>query len=366
MSRKSHGLSKKPEYQTWKNLTRKRGPGCCEGWKTFPAFFEDVGERPEGVMKLARTDKTRISACGKCKQCLENGWTRNGQWMDFREAAQGGKNATWIEFNGERKVLAEWARDLGTHQINITRRLEAGWSLERALTTPPDAVANQPDIKGLDHPQTIDLTGQKFGKLTVIKFAGHKEKNLLEWVCVCDCGRNIIVVGRDLKTGNTRSCGCTRITIDSKGRRPDGKHPLYIVWYQMRRRCKNDSDYAGRGIKVCKKWNESFHNFIEDMGERPEKHTLERLDNDAHYSCGKCEECLHNKWTSNCVWATHKQQTRNRRNTVLITAFGQTKPLAEWAEIVGFSHKRISSRIKRGWSIEKALTTPVTKNPHIS
>lgn len=368
MGRTKHGLSKKPEYQNWKNLTRKRGPNCCQGWQTFEVFFEDTWERPETeyVIKFARTDKTRDFSCGKCEECIEKGWIRNGQWMDFQNANQGGKNATWIEFRGERKVLAEWARDLGTHPINIARRLEAGWSLERALTTPPNAIANQPDIKGLDHPQTIDLTGKKFNKLTVIKFAGHRKKNLLEWLCKCDCGRNVIVTGRDLKSNHVKSCGCLTATIDDQGRRPIRNHPLYIVWIQMRRRCKNDSEYAGRGIKVCERWQNSFHYFIEDMGERPEKHSLERLDNDAHYSCGKCEECLHSNWSANCVWATRTQQVRNRRNTVKITAFGQTLPLAEWADIVGISHKRISSRIQRGWSAEKSLTTPVTKNPHIS
>ena len=102
------------------------------------------------------------------------------------------------------------------------------------------------------------------------------------------------------------------------------------------------------------------------MGEHPEKHTLERLDNDAHYSCGKCEECLHNKWTTNCTWATYKQQNRNRRNTTLITAFNKTLSLSEWAEITGIDRRRISARIKRGWSAEKALTTPTIKNPQIS
>lgn len=128
---------------------------------------------------------------------------------------------------------------------------------------------------------------------------------------------------------------------------------LYFVWQAMKDRClnprhKNWHNYGGRGIKVCDRWMK-FENFVNDMGERPPKHTLERKDNNAGYS------------PENCVWATQQEQCRNMRTTKFITANGIRKSLTEWAEMLGTWKTTITGRLKRGWSECDAVTTPIKK-----
>jgi hypothetical protein len=128
--------------------------------------------------------------------------------------------------------------------------------------------------------------------------------------------------------------------------------PTYISWRGMKERCLRPKhsqykDYGGRGVKICTRWTESFEAFLEDMGPRPPATSIERRDNSLGYQPG------------NCYWATRKQQARNKRNNRLITANGETKTLAEWAEITGLSYATIITRLDRQkWTPEDALTKP--------
>jgi len=363
-----HGLKGTPVYAAWKNLSRSRGVGCCEGWLVCSSFFSDVGHRPEDTMKFARTDKFRVFACGKCQECLDKGWSRNGDWMDFQTANRSRRNRL-IEYRGETKTLYAWAKQLGFSHTALARRLNVGWDLERAFTTPMDTAANQPGPRGVDGPFTIDMTGQKFGKLTVIKMAGYARKHRIQWLCSCECGRNTIVEGAALRSGNTKSCGCNvGVNFQRDPTRAMSGHPLEVTWKQMIRRCRKDADYAGRGIKVCRRWRESFWDFVEDMGLKPEgpvRYTLERVDNDAGYSCGKCQECQENGWKSNCVWADSQTQSRNKRNTnayCVASVDNVERTVSEWGRIVGISRTTIQKRLSQGWSIEDAVLTPVSKH----
>ena len=97
------------------------------------------------------------------------------------------------------------------------------------------------------------------------------------------------------------------------------KSSEYAAWKAIKQRCLNTHSpsyqaYGGRGIKVCKKWKKSFPSFFADMGDKPSsKHSIDRIDNDGNYSCGRCLDCLANRWPSNCRWATAQQQAINRR-----------------------------------------------------
>ena len=127
----------------------------------------------------------------------------------------------------------------------------------------------------------------------------------------------------------------------------------YKSWETMIQRCHNKNNpkyhlYGGRGILVCQQWRQ-FINFLDDMGEAPRGHQIDRIDNDKGY----CK--------SNCRWRTSKQQGRNRRDNRLITFQGKTQCLSEWADETGINRETISSRIRRGISIEKSLTTAVIK-----
>jgi hypothetical protein len=150
-------------------------------------------------------------------------------------------------------------------------------------------------------PKRLNLIGQTFGQLTVFALASTSGKTV--WDCQCACGKTTRVVGSNLKTGSTISCGCVRQARKVK----HGHHgsSTYFTWREMRARCNNHShsryhDYGGRGIGVCARWA-LFTNFLDDMGERPEGLTLDRINNDEGYL------------KENCRWATYSEQNSNKR-----------------------------------------------------
>lgn len=153
-------------------------------------------------------------------------------------------------------------------------------------------------------PRLIDRTGKRYGRLTVRKKHGRNHLKQVVWVCDCDCGGETLVPASSLSSGNTRSCGCLlQDTITKHG--GAGKRS-YNTWRAMIRRCNNPEDkdyprYGGKGITVCDRWLD-YTVFAEDMGEPPDGHTLDRVDN----SGGYCPE--------NCRWATLRQQNRNSRH----------------------------------------------------
>ena len=162
-----------------------------------------------------------------------------------------------------------------------------------------------------------DLTGRKFGRWTVLERRATSATRKILWLCRCDCGKESEVMGMKLRSGLAVSCGCYKLDINTK----HGKHDTlaYSSWLSMRRRCyktnsKDYKNYGGRGIKVCRRWLK-MDNFFADMGERPSlKYSIDRIDNNANYSCGKCDECAKNGWTSNCKWSLMIEQQNNRRS----------------------------------------------------
>ena len=147
-----------------------------------------------------------------------------------------------------------------------------------------------------------------------------------------------IVVGR-------RCVECSK----KKARNAYARRPERSIWKNMRARCSDPkhaayANYGGRGITVCQRW-ESFDSFLADMGPRPEGMTIERLDPDKDYS------------PENCIWASRKVQSRNRRDNRRITFGGRTLCLVEWSEETGIPAKTIRRRLKDGWTLERALTT---------
>ena len=206
-------------------------------------------------------------------------------------------------------------------------------------------------------PKLIDLTGEKFGRLVVVKRVENGKWGHIRYLCLCDCGKEKIVLSNHLKSGDTKSCGClSRVGNNLRhGHSINRKmSKIYMVWTNMKDRCANPNyhhykDYGGRGITVCKRWMK-FENFLEDIGECPPGLTLERENNNKGY------------YPDNCRWATKKEQAKNKRNNLYIEYNGRKRLLIEWSEETGIPYMTLWQRIfKYNWSTEKALTTPVKK-----
>lgn len=217
------------------------------------------------------------------------------------------------------------------------------------------------------NPRFKNLIGQRFGRLKVISFAGSDKYGGSFFNCNCDCGNTKTIRSACLIRRKTESCGCKALEGNNykHGR---ARTPSHGSWAGMILRCtdpdrKHAEHYIGRGIKVCKHW-QRFENFFADMGERPAGMTLDRTNNDGHYSCGHCEECERNGWPLNCRWATQQQQCRNTRQNRMVTFGEKTVTLMEWSQLLNVRFGTLRTRLERGWSVERAFTASV--QPHRS
>jgi hypothetical protein len=173
-----------------------------------------------------------------------------------------------------------------------------------------------------------NLTGKRIGKLTVIAFAGIKNR-FATWKCICECGDEKIMRGSALSGKYAQSCGnCHKRTH----RMSHG--PEHNSWIRMKTRCNNPNsdqypNYGGRGIKICNRWLK-FENFFKDMGPRPSlKHSLDRIDSNGNYE------------PKNCRWATQQEQSNNKRNNNRIKIGDQTLTVAQWARKLGLPRHAI-------------------------
>jgi hypothetical protein len=221
-----------------------------------------------------------------------------------------------------------------------------GARIHRAESKITDRVFCDRDCFAAHTRKKADLTGKRFGNLNVVEYLGIRNHRQC-WKCICDCGNFAELSTNEIRTGNTKSCGC-RIGILKHGL---ADSPEYKVWIAMKMRCLNKKDaayldYGGRGITVCDAWRDSFEAFINDMGRRPSSSLmLERIDNEKGYEKG------------NCKWATPLEQGRNRRSNHLVTFNGESLAIAEWADRLHISQQALGFRLKH-WPIEDALTKP--------
>lgn len=194
------------------------------------------------------------------------------------------------------------------------------------------------------------LVGSKMERLTMVEVFYHGGRNWFK--CQCDCG-TIVKVRPDHFGTHNKSCGCLgaehrRASTTTHGMSSSRE---YMVWSLMRFRCSNPTatyyaNYGGRGIGVCPRWNK-FENFLSDMGRCPDGMMLDRKDNDIGYE------------PSNCRWVTRLESNRNKRNVRRFTLNGVEKTVPQWCDDLGIKGETVRRRINLGWSVDKALLTPV-------
>lgn len=200
----------------------------------------------------------------------------------------------------------------------------------------------------------IDLVGKTFGRWTVLERADNAKGGSARWLCRCSCGTEGTIISGKLNNGHSTSCGCKRRDVSAVVHATHRKTatPVYKSWAGMRARCENPnnqdySSYGGRGITVDPRWRDSFEVFYADMGDPPPGTSIDRVDNDLGYFPG------------NTRWATPIEQANNKRNNVLLSFDGRVQSLAEWARETGIWYYTLRKRLRMGWNVEKALTTPV-------
>lgn len=207
------------------------------------------------------------------------------------------------------------------------------------------------------HPNVKNISGQRFGQWTVLSRAAQNGKGRnARWLCRCDCGNEVEVLGNQLR--RNKSTGCRKCVGDkiaeAKTIHGDCGSRTYSCWSNMRSRASSNeilelSRYAKRDITICDRWS-SYQNFVEDMGHCPsDKHSIDRENNDLGY------------YKENCRWATQKQQQRNKSSNRIIEYLGRKMCAAEFSEITGIKYWLVTHRARLGWSAERIIQTPSGK-----
>lgn len=197
----------------------------------------------------------------------------------------------------------------------------------------------------------VDLTGKKYNMLTVIEREGTGNGGDVRWLCVCDCGKQTVVLANNLKRGEVKSCGCLK-KISPSTTHNKSKTRLYTIWINIKTRCKNEKNkfypqYGGRGIKICNEWDLDFMKFHDwAMANGYEEHlTIDRIDVNGNYE------------PSNCRWITLKEQENNKTKHAMITYCGKTQNISQWSDELGIPYKTLWTRLKvRKWSVERAFS----------
>lgn len=197
-----------------------------------------------------------------------------------------------------------------------------------------------------------DITNQKFNRLTAIERIYCSRQKKMAWNCLCECGGSIVATYTQLKSGNTKSCGCLNHEkiLERNTSHSESKTRLYKIWVGIRQRCNNPNkksyvNYGGRGVKVCDDWD-NYLNFKEwaiSNGYEDDL-TIERIDPNGNYE------------PSNCTWIPKGDQSKNRRSCNFLTFNGKTQTVSDWARELNINRTTINTRLRKGWAIDKVLS----------
>lgn len=291
----THGMTRTPKWNTWNRMIRgasKQGIAVCLGLKSHPnALFKALPGKPSKAT-VVLLDGSGGFTCGDCSECVESGKQGNIAW---------GK-----KLRSDRKCK-------------------------------------------------IDLTGMVFNQLTAIEYVKDGK-----WMFQCKCGRTTIAESKAVKSGFQKSCGCLKAkTAKQLGykRKTHGMSHTSIgsTWSSMKFRCYNAKSsaykyYGGRGIVMCEFLKRSPSSIRTVIGRRISGTSIDRIDNNGSYTCGVCNECAENGWPKNIRWATSAEQARNTRRNRMVTIYGKTMCLRDWAAEIGIGDHVLSRRIRLGMS----------------
>lgn len=207
-----------------------------------------------------------------------------------------------------------------------------------------------------------DLTGQRFGRLTVLEFKGVNKHHKSCWLCKCDCGNEKIIVGESLTRGLTKSCGCLDVEkhVTHPNRKAHGMTGtrLYRIWKNIKRRCYNQNNedykrwYGSKGVTMCDEWKNNFQSFYDwsiNHGYSDDL-TIDRIDSNCNYE------------PNNCRWVDVKTQAQNTSQVRNITINGETHCLKEWCRIVKIAPTTVYKRLRDGWDERSAILTQPKKS----
>lgn len=367
----THGMSSSPEFKLWGSIKSrckpdglygKRGifmhPEWEESFEVFYQYLKDtIGLRPSPKHQLDRV------AGGNSPYAPSN-----VRWLTSKENNRNRTNNRILEFDGQQKTLSEWAENYQINRDTLSDRLVRGWTVEDALTKPlrPKKVVVEPKqievLPDFDYSKIgnrgkhgfVDLTGKRFGMLIVTRRVEKNVKRQVFWEAQCECGNTGVWNARELKNGSRIHCGCQN-SRSGKNLITHGlsNTPEYQVWAGINHRCRNVAKYRDRGIQVQEEWRESFLAFrsylVESIGLRPSPdHQLDRIAGGSSWYC-----------EFNLRWCLPTDNMRNQTTNRLITFQNRTQNLSSWAEEVGIKPGTLRQRLENGWSVEKALTTPL-------
>ncbi|MGS0480035.1 hypothetical protein [Bacillus mycoides] len=340
---KKHGETGTKSYKLWSQIKQwcynpknqsfnkygEKGIKVCNEWHDYTNFKEWLIESGyEDGMFVERIDVNCDYSPNNCVL------------VPLHNHLKKRKSNIFLEYEGKKKNLSEWADEVGVNYRTILGRYRRG------IRPPELFIPSRPK-------NNSSLIGEKFGRLTVVERVESDKHNNVRLKCICECGNYKIVNRNALATGKTVSCGCYNKEAISKRVKTHGnsKMPEYSAIISIIGRCENPKNpeyknYGGRGITVCERWRKSPGLFVEDMGERPSpNHSIDRIDVNGNYE------------PSNCRWATLSEQGHNKRvserSSTGVTGVGYDKKLKKYRAYIRVKGK--DYRSKRFDSIEDAI-----------
>lgn len=205
--------------------------------------------------------------------------------------------------------------------------------------------------------KAIDITGQKFGHLTAIERVGTNSDGKATWKCVCDCGNECVAIGKELRNGERKTCGCKSFPTAKKpiSKAGNKKKRLKSIWRCMQTRCYNKNhksykNYGNRGIKICDEWlgENGLDNFREWAMKNGYENdlTIDRIDVNGDYE------------PNNCRWVDYTEQNNNRRSCITLLYNGEEVTIKELSEIIGTSTTTIFKAYKQDGRIDFTYWKP--------